>query len=130
MALSPGTPNSTVAPPRTAPRLVPVNSAHIQSRAATDRQGSIAGSAAALPKAPTPEIAPGVIRTHPSVAADDALRSIAENEGGARRPAANREAVPVDRVRDGGAGTLVLARRQGRPYDPKPVRHPILDILA
>lgn len=130
MALSPGTPNSTVALPRAAPRPVPGSSTRIQNRPAVDRQGSIAGSSAALPKSPAPEIDPATIRTYPSVAADDALRSIIESEGGTRRVAANRAEVSPDRVPGRGEETLVLARRQSKPYDPKPIRRPILDILA
>jgi hypothetical protein len=130
MALSPGTPNSAAPPQRGSLRLVPVTGARIPNRSAADRQGSIAGSAVALPKAPADEIDPGAIRTHASVAADDALRSIAENGSSSRRPALGRVTVPADAVPGTGEETLVLSHRRSKPYDPKPVRRPMLDILA
>jgi hypothetical protein len=108
--------------------VAPVTGNRVQNRTAANRTAD--ASAASVPRIPDPGVQPGVIRTHVTIAPDDVLRSLGEKEERDRQVLAERESAEAGTRRDDSTNTLMLVNKKSVPYDPQPVRRPILDILA
>lgn len=122
MAFSPGSQSAAVAPVRTAA------AGRMPQRNAAERAADGTANPAPPPRSPGPGSRPDAIRTHASIAPGDALHSPYDRDELGRRIAGRAAANHLPE--EDRAGTLVLARRKSVPYDPHPVRRPILDILA
>jgi hypothetical protein len=62
------------------------------------------------------------------VAPDDVLYSLVEKEDRDGQILAGRN--PAAGAREGPSNSLALVNKKSLPYDPQPVRRPILDIFA
>jgi len=110
MAIAPNASSPSIGSQRPSLPAGAAGGSRIQNRPAPDRTADAAGSAAMAPRALNPDVQPAVIRTYACVPSDEALRSQVEEEDP--------------------SGTLVLRRAKAAPYDPQPVRRPVLDLLA
>lgn len=122
MAFSPGSQSAAVAPVRAAA------AGRMPQRNAVERAADGSAGSTPPPKSPGHVSRPDAIRTHASLAPGDALHSLYDREERDRRIAGRSAADSLPE--EDRAGTLMLSRRKSVPYDPHPVRRPILDILA
>lgn len=122
MAFSPGSQSAAVAPVRAAA------AGRMPQRNAAERAAEGTAGPAPPPRSPGPGSRPDAIRTHASIAPGDALHSLYDRDERDGRVGGRAAAKPLPEEER--PGTLVLARKRSVPYDPHPVRRPILDILA
>jgi len=98
-------------------------------RSAPEKTSAQSGSAKAVAACPGEEISRDVIRTHPVIAADEALRSLREDKkhGGGSMAAPASSGVREVPEKNGYVSSL---RARRNPYDPQPPKEPTIDILA